>query len=181
MGALKGYSLSAFVVDGRTTGATNGPDTAAVYVGVSTPEIAERVKLGVAYDNFIRNGLSDAMTLAGYASIKVNDKTKIHLRGDYLDNNGSAIGNGAGFVAGTAQAFGLVAPAEPVAVSAARTAGVEILTTTVTLDYTLWENVLSRLEYRWDHAASGRVAGLGPFGSGRVNANQLVLNVIYKF
>jgi len=181
-GFLKGYSLSAFVVDGRATGAVAGPDTTAVYVGASSPEIAERVKLGVALDSFMRNGFTDTLTFAGYASIKINDKTKLNLRGDYLDNNGSAIANASPFVPGTVQAFGLIAPAtESAATSAARTAGAEILTTTITLDYTLWENVLSRLEYRWDHAASGRVAGLGPFGGGRVNANQLVLNVIYKF
>ena len=161
-GALKGYSVSAFIVDGRTTAAVGGPDTSAVYVGVSTPEIAERVKLGLALDSFMANGLTDTLTLAGYASIKVNDKTKINLRGDYLDNNASApIGFGvpAGYGNGN----------------------IEIFTTTATLDYALWENVISRLEYRWDHALSGRRAGAGPFGSGRVNANQLVLNVIYKF
>jgi len=176
-GPLKGATLLGTVVDGRPSTGVAGPDTAAVNVSAMTPELFERVKLGVGFDSFIRNGLSDTLTLAGYASIKVNEKTKIHLRGDYLDNN-----------TGSALAFVGNVPPPPTALTYP-TGNVEIFTTTVTLDYSLWENVISRLEYRWDHALSGRqnsptgafTSVGGPFGGGRVNASQLALNVIYKF
>jgi len=44
---------------------------------------------------------------------------------------------------------------------------------TATLDYQLWENVISRLEYRWDHYDSSV--------NGRENAQALHLNLIYEF
>jgi len=45
------------------------------------------------------------------------------------------------------------------------------------LDYSLWENVLTRLEVRYDRALSGD----HPFGTGREQALTVALNAIYKF
>ncbi|MCD6339395.1 MAG: hypothetical protein J7M29_08480, partial [Verrucomicrobia bacterium] len=52
----------------------------------------------------------------------------------------------------------------------------EFLATTVTLDYSLWVNVISRAEFRWDHDLNGAqsIAGMK-------NAYSLALNVIYNF
>jgi hypothetical protein len=51
---------------------------------------------------------------------------------------------------------------------------------TVTADYALWENLISRAELRWDHSMSGD----HPYGDDdhvQKNAFTLALNLIYKF
>ena len=67
----------------------------------------------------------------------------------------------------------------------------KVFAVTGTLQYDLWENVISRLEVRWDHDASGReasdgsAAAFGGTGAGAVpdklNEIMIAANVIYKF
>jgi opacity protein-like surface antigen len=55
---------------------------------------------------------------------------------------------------------------------------------TETVQYDLWKNVISRLEYRWDHSASGQDAYGGTSTDSAPslkNAFLLAANVIYKF
>jgi hypothetical protein len=60
--------------------------------------------------------------------------------------------------------------------------GSDIFAMTGTVEYDLWRNVLSRLELRWDHAASGRDAFAGsPGNPSRKNEYLLAANFIYKF
>ena len=59
-----------------------------------------------------------------------------------------------------------------------------LLGVTGTLDYSLWANVISRLEVRWDHSLTGDrpynvAAGAPP--DGLKNVVTLALNVIYNF
>jgi hypothetical protein len=57
-------------------------------------------------------------------------------------------------------------------------AGDQDLEVTATLDYALWKDVVSRVEYRWDHD----LKDANHFGSGkRDNDHLIALNVIYKF
>ena len=55
---------------------------------------------------------------------------------------------------------------------------------TETVQYDLWKNVISRLEFRWDHSANGQnayggtTAGSAP---GLKNAFLVAANLIYKF
>ena len=63
--------------------------------------------------------------------------------------------------------------------------------TTATLQYHLWKNVLSRLEFRWDHAADGSspfggtspgiASPANPNGGDKKNSYILLANVAYKF
>jgi hypothetical protein len=60
-----------------------------------------------------------------------------------------------------------------------------IYAVTATAQYDLWKNVLSRLEFRWDHSEHGKAfggvdeaTGVGP---NRENAFMLAANIIYKF
>jgi hypothetical protein len=54
----------------------------------------------------------------------------------------------------------------------------KVFAVTATLQYDLWENVLTRLEGRWDHAADGG----GVYGRGnRANDFLIAANVVYKF
>jgi len=56
----------------------------------------------------------------------------------------------------------------------------DLLGSTLTADYALWANVITRLEYRWDHSIDGsKSLGVAPAASR--NAQLLALNVIYKF
>jgi hypothetical protein len=60
--------------------------------------------------------------------------------------------------------------------------GSDIFALTGTLEYDLWRNVLSRLEVRWDHAASGGdLFGGSPGDPSRKNEYLVAANLIYKF
>jgi len=54
---------------------------------------------------------------------------------------------------------------------------------TLTADYALWANVISRAELRWDHSMSGDkpYGGTVPGVGVNRNAVTLALNLIYKF
>lgn len=186
-GFLKGATLTAGAVDGRTAAAVpQNPDLTTVYVGATIPTPVEALTAGFAWDHLNRDGgaVRDVDAIAAYLSYKASDKLKLNIRADYLDNNGAlpfvAVGGGAG-TGGSATTT--------LAQATAANNGIEVLSTTFTADYALWENVISRLEYRWDHAMSGRNLGVtgagnnnvGPFNGGRVNTSMIALNIIYKF
>jgi hypothetical protein len=60
----------------------------------------------------------------------------------------------------------------------------KVVATTATVQYDLWKNVLSRLEFRWDHAASGSPAYGGEgIGAAPTKKDSFILlaNVSYKF
>ena len=52
---------------------------------------------------------------------------------------------------------------------------------TITADYALWANVVSRAELRWDHSMSGDKPYGGTTTPNQRNAVTLALNLIYKF
>ena len=60
---------------------------------------------------------------------------------------------------------------------------------TATLQYDLWKNVVSRVEFRWDHSDNGKLFGanatstssVAATGGSRRNAFMLAAQVIYKF
>ena len=59
----------------------------------------------------------------------------------------------------------------------------QVLDLTATVQYDLWKNVITRVEFRWDHslndadAFGGTVQGNPQY----VNAFMLAANIIYKF
>jgi hypothetical protein len=57
----------------------------------------------------------------------------------------------------------------------------EFLGVTATAGYQLWQNVLSRLEFRWDHDLSGGPPVFGSAAHPRRNSYTLALNVVYMF
>jgi len=62
---------------------------------------------------------------------------------------------------------------------------------TLTVDYSLWKNVISRVEFRWDHSLTGDQPYGGTLGPNNPdalppnpsdkNATSLALNIIYQF
>jgi len=59
--------------------------------------------------------------------------------------------------------------------------GEKFLGETFTIDYQLWQNVISRAEFRWDHDLTARRGIAAPFGDDDKNALSLALNLIYRF
>jgi Putative beta-barrel porin-2, OmpL-like. bbp2 len=140
----------AFVLLPGTSGTAG---TTSYYAGATIPTPLSALKVGGSFDYLdIHNAGGEAWVIGGYASYQFNDKTSFNLRGEYGQSD-------AGYLY---SAGGLRNGAEEV---------------TATLQYNLWANVLSRAEFRWDHAEHGT-----PFGAGdQSNAFLLALNLIYQF
>jgi hypothetical protein len=168
-GFLKDSAWYFGVIDGlagNTSGATaNSKDTTSVYAGGSLHTPVEGLSVGGAFDyrfnggNAVTIGNNWAYAVAGYVSYQASEKWKFNLRGDYTEgSDGTFYDRGA----------------------AGSTAQNRLGALTVTADYALWENVISRAELRWDHSMSGD----NPYGGGthfESNAVTLALNLIYKF
>lgn len=164
-GFLKGASLSA-----GYTGGVNGPTNSWMqnnyYAGATLPTPIEGLAVGLAFD--YTSGIafedSDAYALAVYLSLQATEKLKLNGRVDY------------GWGDDTIYYSSL---------AAGGTAGQKnkLVSLTGTADYSLWKNVISRAEVRWDTCVSGDK----PFGgttSGTPtdkNAVSLTANLIYQF
>jgi hypothetical protein len=171
-GFLKGSSLSVGYTQGDATlagppGNVSGAPNAGrwtqanFYVGASIPTPVEGLSVGLAFDNTTGIGFEDsyANSFAGYVSYQATEKMKINARADWMKTSD-----------------GLV--------YAAATAGSdELFSLTTTVDYSLWANTITRLEFRWDTALTGD----DPFGGivagapSDKNAVSLGLNIIYMF
>jgi len=147
MGWFAGSSLYAGIIDGGQSGAD---DILSFYVGGSMSTPIEGLTIGAAWD-YVENlsfSSSYGTAFAGYVSWQITEQLKLNARGEYARSSG----------------FYFVAVNDE-----------ELVAGTLTLDYALWANVVTRLEYRWDHALEGN-----PFGGGD-DDHSLALNVIYKF
>lgn len=167
-GPLGGASINAAVIDGRTTtAAAGGPDTTHIYVGATIPTPVEHLNVGLAFDHVNVDGGADSDALAAYVSYGVSDKLTLHTRVDYVDDN-----------AGTFAAASTRAGASAVAGAGAA----ELLGLTVTADYALWQDVLTRAEFRWDRDLSngGHLPGNAGGATGNSHAS-VSLNVVYQF
>jgi hypothetical protein len=197
-GFVSGSSLYAGFNNGWNSGlalpALNANSTGApatdLYVGLTLNTPVTGLKVGAAYDYWdsqsqhVTGGgpavdvpQSWANDIALYASYQATEKLSVHGRAEYLwHSRADQVAPGA---------FIIDSP-----VFAPR----EVLAYTATVQYDLWKNVLSRLEVRWDHQASGGPKFYGA-GTGRaqtingvagtegslVNSWLLAANIIYKF
>ena len=155
------------------------------YAGATINTPVTGLKAGISYDHAkYRPGPGTAITanwadsVALYASYQATEKLSIHGRGEYFWEKSD---------------FGPISGPN------------EVLAFTGTLQYDLWKNVLSRLEFRWDHQAgdntlastvgTGATIGSGWYGgspngaggvvpgatAGRHDSFTLVANAVYKF
>ena len=134
------------------------------YAGVTVPTPISALKVGASFDLVsvnnqvhVVNSQNDSGWILGlYTSVQATDKLSFNLRGEYYDLEGSP--TVAGQVYPTTNGKG------------------EELTATV--QYNLWANVISRVEFRWDHTDSG-----GTFSNNGGNANSFLVaaNLIYQF
>jgi len=162
-GFLKGSAWYAGIINGL---ASNSKDTTTGYVGGSLNTPVEGLSVGGAFDyrwdgpNTVTVGQNWAFAVAGYASFQANEKWKFNVRGDYTEGSDGTFYNRVGSNQNRLGAL------------------------TLTADYALWANVISRAEMRWDHSMSGDKPYGEPTGASvgnRRNAVTAALNLIYKF
>jgi hypothetical protein len=181
-GFMKGATLNVGVINSvsgnwvgqNTGGALNTFGTTSLYAGVTVPTPVTALKVGAAFDYLdIHNGSqhaagggnsdSSATVYGLYASFQANDKLSFNARAERLEDNNAGITGGAG-----------------------------LDELTLTTQYQLWANVLSRVEFRWDHSGpqgiNGEAYDSSPLGSNyhggaaiHNNAFLVALNLIYQF
>lgn len=156
-GFLAGSTVYAGIVDGLAAG--GAADTTSYYVGATIPTPIEGLAAGIAYDyvdDLSAPGVAvnnRGYALAGYLSYQATEKMRVNTRLDFANTDDFMF-------------------------YSSPTAGNhnELLSLTGTLDYSLWANVLSRAEIRWDHSLNDD----GIF-SGKDNAVTVAANIAYKF
>ncbi len=163
-GFLEGGTLYGGVVSGKIGSAPGSSARTSWYVGVTVPTPWESLKAGAAFDyvhidNRLGNSNGDSSALALYVSHATTEKLTLHGRLDYIRVGGDGLPAGGGIL------------------GAAYAPTTEILSTTVTADYQLWRNVISRAELRWDHDLDSRALRTATTD----DEFTLLANIIYKF
>jgi hypothetical protein len=173
MGFLAGSTLYGGLVNGfsgSVLGSGAGGNQLNYYLGATFATPVTGLRAGVAFDyldpqDFAVEGVtldSRAWALAGYLTFQATEKLSFHGRLEWSDSKVSALGVDDG---------------------ASSTAHGKILGTTLTMQYDLWKNVISRLELRWDHSLSGddMFGGEVEGEPSLINAWMLAANIIYRF
>ena len=158
-GFLKGSTLNLGTVQGFDNGAVNNYNASATF---NTPVAG--LKFGLSYDNGqtltqlggIGPDYSWDLNIYGiYATYQATDKLSLSVRGEYVD------------ASGTYSFKGINCP--------------NLQEITATVQYDLWANVVSRLEFRWDHFEHSN-GGVTAFNASQTESAFLVaLNLVYKF
>lgn len=181
-GWAKGATLSVGTIitsgsTAQTTGGNfntgNGTGARSYYAGFALPTPVAALKFGGSFDYLNAKDISaNAWTMAAYSTYQFNDKLSLNLRAEYLNGGGNTgIGqtlNGGAYLDATGQ-------------------NSQAQELTATVQYNLWENVLTRLEFRWDHvnhaSNSGYAVGYVNDGGSSPQANAFLLaaQAIYKF
>jgi hypothetical protein len=180
-GWAAGSTLSAAVMNGFNGLAGGSANATHWYLGGTLNTPVQGLKAGIAYDyvGYHRNSSALPAPLppgssahrwaaAFYTSYQATEKLSLHSRAEYF-----------------AQSAGLAA----VAVPGVGSLPPDVIAFTLTVQYDLWQNVLSRLELRWDHDASKLAdnGGIKPYGNGSFAGGgkkdnvMIAANLIYKF
>lgn len=188
MGFLAGTTFYGGVVNGFNS-MTLANTTVASFnqtswsIGSTMEPGVEGLKLGIAYDyvgihdgdgnSFGTDAFANAASM--YGSFQASEKVSLHLRGEYASRSSmSQIIAGGPSGALNSSFFPGFMPSRVVDV-------------TGTLQYDLFENVISRLEFRWDRALdgdnhfAGQPAFVGGPGPSKRNAYLVAMNFVYQF
>jgi hypothetical protein len=166
-GFLSGSTLSACIINGYNAGVldvttgTFGKNETHYYVGGTVNTPISGLKAGAAFDYIdVHNTSGEIYSVGGYLAFQATEKLSLYGRAEYVRQRGDAA------ILGTT-------PAGTVATMPERAAEL-----TATIQYDLWKNVLSRLEFRWDRSLSGT----GVWGdTGLLNQCEFIANFVYKF
>jgi hypothetical protein len=173
-GFMKGATATFGVINGTSSaetaiGAFGIPSMTSWYAGLTLPTPVSALKVGAAFDfldvhngGTAANSSDDSTWVAGlYGSFQATDKLSLNMRAEYLSSAGSGLYDTAAHPGNTAEEF------------------------TATAQYNLWANVISRLEFRWDHVEHGnffgQTEGATASSPNRANDFLLALNLIYQF
>jgi hypothetical protein len=167
-GFLSGSTLSGGIINGYDALIGNaGGVVTSFYAGATVKTPLKSLSVGIAVDyacvgpyqvGLVPNSSGYQNAEAVYLLFQATDKLSFNTRADYLNQSPTLVSTG---ITNPKQAFAL----------------------TETIQYDLWKNVMSRLEFRWDHDCTGGVA----YGGNTVgvpalqNAFLLAANIIYKF
>ncbi|MGB7769023.1 MAG: outer membrane beta-barrel protein [Verrucomicrobiia bacterium] len=171
-GWMKGATFTLGAID--AAGNTITPGHTSLYAGATLPTPDSALKLGAAFDYLDehdtgiaqgagRNASDNSIWVIGlYGNYQATDKLSFNLRGEYVDGDG------------------LYPTSAGISTTAKSGAGEEF---TATVQYNLWANVISRVEFRWDHAEQGKYFGYNPANGNATRNNDflLALNLIYQF
>ena len=149
------------VADAAAGAATGHESRHHYYAGATLSTPVAGLKVGAAFDynhiqhvpNTAGGSIDDQYVYGAYASFQATEKLSLHARGEYFNQE---------------------------------TASTAVLDQkfyefTLTAQYDLWKNVISRAEFRWDNAGK-RAYGYGDnVGTRQRNALMLAANIIYKF
>ena len=172
MGFLAGSTLSGGVISGYDAVTAHGNKTS-LYVGGSFKTPLKNLSVGLAYDyaalanNFTTDPDTGEPTVphasgyqnagAAYLLWQATEKLTFNTRAEYFSQSSYLVGSGM--------------PSK-------------VFEVTETVQYDLWKNVISRLEFRWDHSLNGSDAYGGTAsnpGPSLKNAFLVAANLIYKF
>jgi hypothetical protein len=166
MGFLSGSTLSGGIVNGYNALVANGGVVeTSFYAGGTIKTPVKSLSLGLAFDYACLgpNQASGALNNSGYQYAgalyvlwQATEKLSFNTRADYFSQSSYLASAGVAGLPGSSFAL------------------------TESVQYDLWKNVVTRAEFRWDHAMDGS----DPWGttpSSLDNAFMLSLNVIYKF
>ena len=170
LGWAKGASLSVGAIN-QAAFAAGFTSVQNFYAGVTIPTPLTGLSLGASYDyrgsghfGSIASGFYTPGTYANaadvYVSFQASEKLKFNGRAEYASGSPGSFG-----------AF----------TKAGSGSNDKYLGLTFTTDYSLWANVISRAELRWDHDLSGGPLAFGTAAQARRNAASVAMNVIYKF
>jgi hypothetical protein len=181
LGFASGSTLYGGVVNGfnnSVLGSGQGMPSLNAYVGGTLATPVTGLRLGAAWDLLSVNSTpssggfagiknkADIWSIAGYASFQATEKLSFHGRFEYVNGDIDQGFPGVSFPFGSGVTDN------------------SIYAATVTAQYDLWKNVLSRVEFRWDHVEHGDAFGAADPTTGaptRSNAFMLAANIIYKF
>ena len=151
-GALAGTELYYGLVKGDQDGASKGSD-AYHYASIALPELVANLSIKVVWDHVeYESFVADSNILGLYLSYALNADTTLNLRGEMGNINADFDGNGA--VTGTENSD-------------------DVKSLTLGLNHKIWDNVISRIEYRHDRAAA--------VGTADSQQDTVALNLIYSF
>jgi Putative beta-barrel porin-2, OmpL-like. bbp2 len=182
-GWAKGATLSFDIINtsgnlnqaaGNNPPERNGNGATTYYAGVTLPTPIAALKFGAAFDYLNARDIS-ANTWVGavYSTYQFNDKLSLNLRAEYLDGGGNTTDgttlNGGAYQSGNPP-FGTQTGGDQQAQEL-----------TATVQYSLWANVLTRLEVRWDHVNHGNGYDNNQFSGYRQDAFLLAAQAIYTF
>jgi hypothetical protein len=174
-GFLKGATLSSTVVNGLDNpSGSAGSVLSAGHItcwqtSATIPMPVKGWTLGASYDYMDgaplgfaaaqnKSAYANAVTL--YSMYQATEKLKLNARAEYTSATG-----------------GFWYTPTPTSHNA------ELMGLTGTIDYSLWANVVSRVEVRWDHSLTGDrpYGGTAAALGGQKNVVTVALNIIYKF